>query len=219
MNQTNAMRLKEKLHNFRLVPVVSLPSVEAALKLSEILTRCGLPVAEITFRTSCAVEGMAAIKKVYPELLLLAGTVLNPGQVDQAVSAGATGIVSPGFTEKMATYCSDNNIPFFPGVCTPSEVQAAMEAGLTSLKFFPAEIAGGAQMLSLFKAIYQDISFMPTGGVNIDNLGDYLNLGNILCCGGTWLSPKNLMAKERWSEIEERITAAVRHIDKLTVQS
>lgn len=201
--------LHKTLHKLRLVPVISLPSVEAGLMLSEILLMCNLPVAEITFRTACAPEAIAAIKKEYPELLLLAGTILTPPQVDQAIESGVTGIVSPGFSPQMAAYCRQKAVPFFPGICTPSEVQMAMDVGLTVLKFFPAESAGGIQMLSLFQAIYPDITFMPTGGIKFENIASYLHLNNVVCCGGTWLAPEQLMIEGRWKEIKKRIIAAV----------
>lgn len=209
MVSTNLTPLQRELHNLKLVPVVSLPSVEAGLKLAEILIKCGLPVAEITFRTACAADAMSAIHKQFPDLLLLAGTVLTPKQADIAVASGASAVISPGFTPIMAKYCKEEDIVYCPGVCTPSEVQMAMEAGLSSLKFFPAENSGGLKMIALFKAIYQDINFMPTGGINLGNLQSYLDQNNILCCGGTWLAPEKLMVEEKWEEIERIITDAV----------
>jgi 2-dehydro-3-deoxyphosphogluconate aldolase/(4S)-4-hydroxy-2-oxoglutarate aldolase len=212
MKPSETAFLQETLQKLRLVPVISLPSVKAGLMLSEILLRCNLPVAEITFRTACGPESISAIKKEYPELLLLAGTVLTPPQVDLAVESGAAAIVSPGFTPQMAAYCRQKAVPFYPGICTPSEVQMAMDAGLTSLKFFPAENAGGIQMISLFKAIYPDMTFMPTGGIKLENIASYLHLDNVVCCGGTWLAPEQLMVEERWEEIEKRVISAVQII-------
>ncbi len=203
------MKITDQLKQMRLVPVVSLPSVEAGLKLSELLLRCSLPVIEITYRTACAAEAMTQIGKEYPELLVIAGTVLTAEQVDQALAAGAAGIVSPGFTPRLAAHCRDRNIGFFPGVCTPSEVQMAREEGLHHLKFFPASLSGGIQMISLFGALYQDVRFMPTGGINQNNLLDYLKNDNVLCCGGTWLCPEQLMVAKQWGEIENRIASAV----------
>lgn len=209
MSTVKTDELEAQLQTMKLVPVVALPSVEAGMKLAELLVRCGLPVAEVTFRTDCAVEAMSVIHERYPDILLLAGTVLTPQQVDSAVNAGAKGIVSPGYTARMAAYCRKIDIPFYPGVCTPSEVQVAVEDGLSSLKFFPAEMSGGLKMVSLFGAIYQNVSFMPTGGIQEKNLLQYLECENILCCGGTWLSPEQLMVEERWGEIEQRIQSAV----------
>ncbi len=216
MAPSSAGTLQQRLGKHRLVPVVSLPSVESALKLSGLLARYNLPVIEITFRTSSALEGIAAIKKEFPDIEILAGTVLSQSQAEQAMAAGAGAIVSPGFTPKMAAFCSRSGIPFFPGVCTPSEIQMAMDAGLDTLKFFPADMAGGTRMLALFQSLYQDIKFMPTGGISRDNLPDYLNCVNVLCCGGTWLSPHSLMAEGRWEEIEQRVADAVSLTGKLS---
>jgi 2-dehydro-3-deoxyphosphogluconate aldolase/(4S)-4-hydroxy-2-oxoglutarate aldolase len=199
----------ELLKTMRIVPVVSLPSVSAATTLAEILVNNGLPVIEITFRTPHAAAGLAAIKKSHPQMLLLAGTVLTPQQVDLALEAGASAIVSPGFSPKLAGYCTAKKVSFFPGVCTPSEVQMAMEAGFPTLKFFPAEKVGGVSLLSLFHALYQHVTFMPTGGIKPENMASYLALPNVLCCGGTWLCPEQLMVENRWAEIERRVTEAV----------
>ena len=204
----------DQLQELRLVPVVSLPSVEAALKLAELLVRCRLPVIEITYRTACAVEAMTQINKKFPELLLLAGTVLTPDQVDSAIKAGAKAIVSPGFTPLLASYCREKGIPFFPGVFTPSEVQMAHETGLRTLKFFPAEHGGGVKTVAMFKTIYQDVTFMPTGGIKQDNLMSYLEHENILCCGGTWLCPEKLMIAGQWTEIETRLNDAVQLLEQ-----
>ncbi len=209
MTHASPNELDAQLQKLQLIPVVALPSVEAGLKLAELLLRCSLPVAEITFRTSCAAEAMSAIHTRFPELLLIAGTVLTPEQVDVAVNAGAAGVVSPGFTHKLADYCKEVETPFYPGVCSPSEVQAAREHGLRSLKFFPAEMSGGLKMISLFGAIYQDVHFMPTGGIDEGNLPRYLGCDNVFCCGGTWLSPEQLMVEGKWDEIEQRLKSAV----------
>ena len=198
----------QELQTLRLVPVVSLASVADGLRLAEVLLEAGLPVMEITYRTACAAEALDAISSRFSELLLIAGTVLTPAQVDSAVAAGAQAIVSPGFTPQLASYCRSREIDLFPGVCTPSEVQMAAEAGLNILKFFPAEQAGGLKMLMMFRALYQDIRFMPTGGINPDNLLDYLKLDNIICCGGTWLCPEQLMVEDRWDEIAARLSEA-----------
>jgi 2-dehydro-3-deoxyphosphogluconate aldolase/(4S)-4-hydroxy-2-oxoglutarate aldolase len=198
----------QELQTLRLVPVVSLASVADGLRLAEVLLEAGLPVMEITYRTACAAEALDAISSRFSELLLIAGTVLTPAQVDSAVAAGAQAIVSPGFTPQLASYCRSREIDLFPGVCTPSEVQMAAEAGLNILKFFPAEQAGGLKMLMMFRALYQDIRFMPTGGINPDNLLDYLKLDNIICCGGTWLCPEQLMVEDRWEEIAARLSEA-----------
>ncbi len=207
--------LNEQLKELKLVPVISTPSVEAGLRLAEILAANKLPVAEITFRSACAAETIAAIKAKFPDFLLLAGTVLNKQQAVSALEAGVSAIVSPGYTSRLAEYCKQNKISFFPGISTPSEAQSAFEDGLTVLKFFPAEMSGGVKMLSLFKEVYPQLCFMPTGGINKDNIGDYLRLDNVVCCGGTWLSPFQLMLNGEWKKIEQRIFAAVQIIRNL----
>lgn len=211
----NHQSINDQLLKFRLVPVVSLPTVAAGVRLAGILLKAGLPVMEITYRTACAVEALGEIKRTYPDLLLIAGTVLTPAQVDSAVEAGAQAVVSPGFTSTLAAYCSRKNMPLYPGVCTPSEVQMAVEMGLQVLKFFPAEQAGGLKMLAMFKTIYQDIRFMPTGGISLSNLLDYLRLDNIVCCGGTWLCPEQLMIEGRWDEIEARLGDVVQLLNTI----
>lgn len=204
--------LAERLGKTRIVPVVSLPSAEAAVTLSEILLKHNLSIVEVTFRTAHAADGLAAIQKKFPQMALLAGTVLTPEQAERAVDSGATGIITPGFTSKLADHCRTLDVPFFPGVCTPSEVQNAMEAGCEVLKFFPAADMGGVKMLSLLKVLYSDVRFMPTGGINLDNVADYLALDNVLCCGGTWLCPEQLMADGKWDEVEERVATAMRAV-------
>lgn len=200
---------KDILKKSRLIPVVGIPSVDSALSLSELLLRCRLPVIEITFRTSSAAEGMRAIRKNYPEMHVLAGTVLSLDQAREACDSGCRAVVSPGFSEKIAGFCKSENLPYLPGVCTPTEIHTALDAGLDLLKFFPAEQAGGTKALSVFAAVFQQVRFMPTGGISKDNLVDYLKQKNVLCCGGTWLCPENLMADGEWGEIENRIVSAL----------
>ena len=211
MNTPNP-ELLTRLQRAKIVPVVSLPSADAALILAELLLKHDLPVVEITFRTAYAASGLAAIHARFPEMTLLAGTVLNAAQADQAVNAGADALVTPGFTRQLAEYAQSIDTPLFPGVCTPSEVQCAMEVGCHALKFFPAENMGGVKMLSLFGALYQDAVFMPTGGINPDNVKNYLALENVLCCGGTWLCPEQLMVDGKWQEIEQRIETAMKTV-------
>jgi 2-dehydro-3-deoxyphosphogluconate aldolase/(4S)-4-hydroxy-2-oxoglutarate aldolase len=208
------MDIVDRLRTLRLVPVVSLPSVEAGLRLSELLLGCRLGVLEITYRTECAGEAIEQICSRFPELVVIAGTVVSPEQVDQAVAAGVKGIVSPGFTHRLAAHCRQQDIAYFPGVCTPSEVQAAREEGLHHLKFFPASLAGGIKMLDLFRALYADVRFMPTGGISQENLAEYLDRANVLCCGGTWLSPEGMLAEGKWDEIEQRLKGAVELLDR-----
>ena len=208
------MDIVDRLNKLRLVPVVALPTVESGLRLAELLLGYRLGIIEITYRTECAGEAIEQISSRFPELVVIAGTVVSFEQVDQAVLAGVKGIVSPGFTDRLATHCRRRGIAFFPGVCTPSEVQAALEEGLQNLKFFPASQFGGIKMIELFGALYPDVRLMPTGGINLDNLVDYLNCVNVLCCGGTWLCPEEMLAEGNWDEIEQRIKRAVDLLDR-----
>ena len=208
------MDIVDRLKTLRLVPVVALPTVESGLRLAEQLLDCRLGIVEITYRTECAGEAIEQISRRFPELEDLAGTVVSAEQVDQAVSAGVRGIVSPGFTHRLAAHCRTRSVAFFPGVCTPSEVQAAREEGLNNLKFFPASQFGGLRMVELFGALYPDVGLMPTGGISQENLSDYLEQANVICCGGTWLCPAGLLVEGNWDEIGQRIKRAGDLLDR-----
>ena len=202
----NVVSLLKKL---KIVPVVALPSVEAGLKLGQILVDCDLPVVEVTFRTPCAAEAITQIKKNFSEITLLAGTVLTPEQADIAWNAGAECIVSPGFEKSFVEYCLGKKMMVCPGTATPSEVLQCRSLGLKLVKFFPAELAGGIPMLKALASVYGDMHFMPTGGINKDNLLAYLALDSVFCCGGSWLAPEKMMREEKWPEIKDRISAAL----------
>ena len=205
---------KNRIEIYRLIPVVSLPNVEAGVRLGEILVRCGMEVVEITFRTAHAAEGIGRLKERFPQMLVLAGTVLSAAQVDAAMDAGTEAIVSPGLDPLLIRYCQERNIPILPGVSTPSEVQQALSLGLTWLKFFPAELSGGIKMVELLLSVYQMISLMPTGGIRPDNVHNYLDIDRVLCCGGTWLAPEAMMEREDWNGIEQLVQAAVNSLKK-----
>lgn len=213
MQKVNKMNLfEDRIQYHRLIPVISLPDVAAGLRLAEILVNCGMEVAEITFRTAPAAKGIAEMKKHFPQLLLLAGTVLTPDQVNLAIDAGAEAIVSPGTEPKMITHCQSQGIPVIPGICTPSEIQLALSLGVTRIKFFPAELSGGIKMVKTLLSVYRNISLMPTGGITQENIKAYLSIDRVFCCGGTWLAPESMMAAGDWQGIEKRITAAVTHL-------
>lgn len=213
MSKKSHSEIKDLLTNLQLVPVVALPSVDAGLRLAEILMRCNLPVAEVTFRTPCAAEAIKAMKKDCSELLVLAGTVLSKKNVDIAKEAGAECIVIPGFEKELVGYCQAQNIMVCPGTATPTEVMQCMSMGLDTVKFFPAGVAGGVAMLKAMAAVFSDIRFMPTGGVGPDNIIEYISLQSVFCCGGSWLAPEKLMVEGAWGEIESRISAAVALLD------
>ena len=164
----------------------------------------GLPCAEVTFRTEAAVESIRLMREAYPDMLIGAGTVLTAAQVDQAIEAGVDFVVSPGFNPTTVKYCQQRNMPIIPGVNNPSLVEQAMEMGLKTLKFFPAEPSGGIPMLKALTAVYP-VNFMPTGGVSPSNVNDYLDIKSVVACGGTWMVPTDLMDKGDWDSIAELI--------------
>ncbi len=202
-------KICKKIASYGLVPVIKIEDVNKALPLAKALCDGGLPVAEITFRTDCAAEAIALITKEFPEMLVGAGTVLTTEQVDRAVAAGAKFIVSPGFNPKVVKYCVDKNIPMVPGTSRPSEVEAAMELGLDTIKFFPAEAAGGVSMLSSMAGPYANIKFMPTGGIDEKNLMNYLSLKNVIACGGSFMVKSKYINDSKFDLITEDVKNAM----------
>ena len=192
-----------------IVPVVKLDSVEDALPLAKALRDGGINCAEITFRTDAAEESIKRISKEYPDMLIAAGTVLTPQQADAAMNAGATFVVSPGLNPQVVKYCQSKGYPIIPGVCTPTEVEAALSLGLTYLKFFPAEAAGGLNMIKSLAAPYTMVKFMPTGGINLKNVADYLNCKAVYACGGSWMVPADKISAGDFEAIEKLTADAV----------
>lgn len=191
------------------IPVVVLNDVKDALPLAKALVEGGLPCAEVTFRTAAAEESIRTMKENYPEMLLGAGTVLTTEQVDRAVNAGAEFIVSPGFDPEIVDYCISKNIPVLPGCITPSEVAQAVKRGLTRIKFFPAEQAGGLPMIKAMCAAYTNVKVMPTGGISAKNLGEYLSCDKIFACGGSWMVKGDLIKAGEFDKIKEMTKEAV----------
>ena len=191
-----------RIEEIGIIPVVVLDRTEDAIPRADALIKGGLPCAEVTFRTAAAEESIRLMSEKFPDMLIGAGTVLTTEQVDRAVAAGASFIVSPGTNPKVVKYCRDKNIPIVPGVCTPTEVEAALELGLDTLKFFPAEPAGGLKMIKAMAAPYTTVRFMPTGGIGADNVGEYLSYNRIIACGGSWMVKGDLIKSGRFDEIE-----------------
>ncbi|STO55860.1 bifunctional 4-hydroxy-2-oxoglutarate aldolase/2-dehydro-3-deoxy-phosphogluconate aldolase [Grimontia hollisae] len=189
--------LEQRLQAIKIVPVIAINDVAHALPLAKVLVENGLPCAEVTFRTDAAAESIRVMREAYPDLLIGAGTVLTTEQVDMAIDAGVDFIVSPGFNPTTVKYCQQRNVAIVPGVNNPSLVEQAMEMGLKTLKFFPAEPSGGVNMLKALTAVYP-VNFMPTGGINPANVGDYLNVKSVVACGGTWMVPTDLMDQGDW---------------------
>lgn len=195
------MSINEKFQELGVVPVVVIEDVKDALPLAKALVEGGLPCAEVTFRTEAAAEAIRQMTEAYPEMLVGAGTVLTTAQVNEAVKAGAKFIVSPGFDPEIVDYCLAREIPILPGCATPSEVAQAVKRGMEVVKFFPAEQAGGLQMIKAMAAPYHQLRFMPTGGINPENLKDYLAFDKILCCGGSWMVKGNLLKEGKFDEV------------------
>lgn len=191
----------EKLAQLKIVPVITIHDAARAVPLAQALCDGGLPCAEVTFRTPAAAEAIAAMTVAFPHMLVGAGTVLTPAQADQAKAAGALFTVAPGFNADVVCHCQAIGIPHLPGVMTPSEIEAALALGLTHLKFFPAQAAGGAGMLHALSAPYSAVKFMPTGGITPANLSDYLALGCVFACGGSWMVKDELINTDNFAEI------------------
>ncbi|MEG0014640.1 MAG: bifunctional 4-hydroxy-2-oxoglutarate aldolase/2-dehydro-3-deoxy-phosphogluconate aldolase [Cellulosilyticaceae bacterium] len=199
----------KQISNYGIVPVIKFDRVEDALPLAKALCDGGLPVAEITFRTECAAEAMKLVSTELPQMLVGAGTILTIEQVDEAVAAGAQFIVSPGLNPKVVKYCVEKGIPVTPGCANPSDVEQAIELGLDVVKFFPAEAAGGLNMIKSMAAPYTKIKFMPTGGINASNINNYLAFDKIIACGGSWMVNDALIAAGEWDKITELTKEAV----------
>ncbi|MBC5852641.1 MULTISPECIES: bifunctional 4-hydroxy-2-oxoglutarate aldolase/2-dehydro-3-deoxy-phosphogluconate aldolase [Vibrio] len=198
------MTLEQRLAQIKIVPVIAINHAQQALPLAKVLMDNGLPCAEITFRTEAAQEAIRLMREAYPEMLIGAGTVLTTAQVDQAQQAGADFIVSPGLNPTTVKYCQQRGIAIVPGVNNPSLVEQAMELGLRTLKFFPAEPSGGVAMLKALSAVYP-VKFMPTGGISAANVQHYLDLPSVVACGGTWMVPTDLMDKGDWPAIAKLV--------------
>lgn len=201
--------LEEQFYDFAVVPVVVLEDAKDAVPLVEALVKGGLPCAEVTFRTDAAEESIRLMCEKYPEMLVGAGTVLTTEQVDRAVAAGAKFIVSPGFDAEIVDYCLEKEIPVLPGCITPSEVAQAVKRGLKTVKFFPAEQAGGLPMIKAMAAPYTMLKFMPTGGISTKNLKDYLGFDKIICCGGSWMVKGDMIRNKEFDKIAEMTKEAV----------
>ncbi|MDD5898854.1 MAG: bifunctional 4-hydroxy-2-oxoglutarate aldolase/2-dehydro-3-deoxy-phosphogluconate aldolase [Clostridia bacterium] len=203
------MEMLEKLSCAGIVPVIKVEDAADAVPLCKALSDGGLPVAEITFRSDAAEEAIRRVHEELPEVILGAGTVLTRDQVDRAVNAGATYIVSPGLNPDIVKYCQEKNVPIVPGTANPSDIEVALSLGLKTVKFFPAEPLGGLKLIKAMAAPYGNVTFLPTGGVNEQNLNDYLAFGKVIACGGSWMVPADAVANKDWKKIEDLTRSAV----------
>jgi 2-dehydro-3-deoxyphosphogluconate aldolase/(4S)-4-hydroxy-2-oxoglutarate aldolase len=199
----------EVCRQHKLVPVIAIKDADAAPDLAAALASGGLPVIEVTMRTEAAPAAMRKIATGNAKVTLLAGTVTTPEQVSIAVDSGAQLVISPGLNTRVVEHCLKHNIPVLPGVCTPTEIETARNYGLKYLKFFPAEAYGGVKTLKALADVYSAFGFMPTGGINAQNLGDYLKLPIVIACGGSWMAPADLINQRKFTDIEALVKQAV----------
>ena len=195
-----------------LVPVIKVKRAEDAVPLCRALAEGGLPVAEITFRTDAAEEAIRRVHDELPEVILGAGTVLTTEQVDRAVAAGASYIVSPGINPQVVRHCQEKGVPVLPGCANPTDIETALSLGLETVKFFPAEALGGLKMIKALAGPYPNVRFVPTGGVNEKNLVEYLSFPKIAACGGSWMAPDDAIAAQDWPHICALASAAVKNL-------
>ena len=193
--------MMEQLKEIGIIPVVVIHDEKDAIPLAQALCDGGMLGVEVTFRTDAAEGTIRQMSETYKELLVGAGTVLTTEQVDRAVNAGAKFIVSPGLNPKVVRYCEEKGIPIIPGVATPIEIEQALELGLEVVKFFPAEPSGGLPMIQAMGAAYTKLKFMPTGGINLQNVEAYLQSDKILACGGSWMVKEQFIGEGNFEGI------------------
>jgi len=213
--RTNSATVLSAIRAMKLVPVIVIESAADAVALAAALSDGGLPCAEVTFRTPNAAESITRMANKFPDMLLGAGTVLTPQQAARALDAGARFIVAPGFNPAVVDYCQERATPVFPGVCTPTEIEMALTKDLSVLKFFPAEAAGGLAFLKAVAAPYTGVEFMPTGGINLDNLTSYLGFRRVVACGGSWMAPTEWIASGQFDRIRAETERAVTLVREL----
>lgn len=196
------MTYKNLLAGQKIIPVVSVENEAQTIGLTETLLECGINVIEITLRTNYAIDALSLVKKRFPDMITLAGTVTNAANVKAVSDAGVDGIISPGISAELIESVAEKGLPFLPGVSSASEIILAQSYGLFEGKLFPAEVVGGIAALKAFKAPFPNFKFCPTGGVNAANYQDYLSLPNVLCIGGSWIAPSKKIQQEDWQAIK-----------------
>lgn len=187
----------------KIVPVIALPALDMALPLADALAASGVGVLEITLRTPCALDAIRLLARERPDIHVGAGTVKNSTQLQQVIAAGAQFIVSPGFDPTMVNQAQQASVPLIPGVMTASELMLAENSGVPVVKLFPATLAGGTAFIDAMKPVFPDMQFFPTGGINENTASDYLARDNVLCLGGSWLTPAQALQQRDWSQIRD----------------
>jgi len=211
------MNITDEIKEAKIIPIIVLEDAEDITPVCEALRAGGLSIAEITFRTPCAREALSLARTNFPDFILGAGTVTKLDELGSCVDAGAQFAVSPGLNPSIVNSAREIEFPFFPGVCTPTEVEKALGLGCEVLKFFPAQALGGVKIL---KAVYgpykhRGIQFIPTGGINAENLESYISLPGVLAVGGSWLTPKNLIKEKAWHKITELTRQSLSIVKKI----
>lgn len=198
----------------KIIPVITIYDLKTSVDLAKAIFDGGIEILEITLRTENAIKAIELISKELPQITIGAGTILNVRQLEAAKKAGVKFAISPGINSIFAKESLNINLPLMPGVATASELMLALEFNLTHLKFFPAEIAGGVKMLHSFAAPFNEVKFCPTGGINLANIKAYLSLNNVLCVGGSWLSPKELILNQQWGKITKIVKESLNYINE-----
>ncbi len=204
-----------ELKQVGIVPVIKIDTAENAVPLAAALQAGGLPAAEITFRSDAAADAIRAISKSMPGIFICAGTVLNVETAKRALDAGAKAIISPGTNMELVRWCVKQGVTVIPGCATPTEVEACMREGLTTVKLFPAAVLGGVAMLKALAGPYFNMGFMPTGGISPSNVKEYLALNNVVACGGSWIAPEKLLKEKRFDEIQRLAEEAAKLRDEI----
>jgi 2-dehydro-3-deoxyphosphogluconate aldolase/(4S)-4-hydroxy-2-oxoglutarate aldolase len=205
------MDIYKKIKELRVVPIITIDNIDLAIPFADALIEGGLPIAEITFRTNVAAKIIAKISKERPNVLIGAGTILTSNDLRQAIDSGASFGVTPGLNPAIVEEALKNNFPLAPGVMTPSDIERAISMGLTKLKFFPAEAAGGIKMLNSLVSPYSHmgVNFIPTGGINMSNAADYLRISKVLAIGGSWIAKEEDIDNRNWNRIIENCREVV----------
>ncbi len=202
-------KILKKLSSIGIIPVVTINDVEKAVPLANALINGGIHCVEITFRTKEAEEAIKRITENVPKMLVGAGTVLNTEQADKAISAGAKFLISPGLNPSVVEYCIQKGYLMIPGIATPSDIERAINLGVNVVKFFPAEASGGINMIKSMSLPYSEMRFIPTGGINNNNLNDYLSFNKVICCGGSFMLDDNFIESNNFDEITKLCKQAI----------
>lgn len=213
--------LIEKIEGLGVIPVIAIESSSLALHLADVLVEGGLPAVEITFRTKAAGKVIKRLKEERPQLLLGAGTILSIADLLQAKEYGAEFGVAPGLSPEIVMKAQEIGLPFFPGVVTPSEIEQVLSLGIRLMKYFPAEASGGLKMVKAVSAPFAHlgVKFIPTGGINMDNLGDYLEHKSVLAGGGTWIASKDMISAQKWDTIKADAQATRKRVSMIRGKS